>query len=271
MSASRSCRTTCARSLSLYADLLCKISLSGCLHQDPVGPLGQGLCMRISCAKCLGSPQQNPLEALVQDRCMRISCARCLCQDLLSRTTCARSLYAHWGASRATCRDHCMYESFLRKILQDVRFRISSAESCRSTCARSVWGSLVQDVYVKISSVRLVQDLCVRISCAYLCVRTTLPAFRVMDTHDLPRRLHFENIAHLAAVWARLARVCTSWIEREKQKGRLALCRWKVGVSSWSIVKQTKHATSRNKKAPNHNTQPTTKKAQEATNYHERQ
>ena len=23
----------------MYADLLCKISLSGCLHQDPVGPL----------------------------------------------------------------------------------------------------------------------------------------------------------------------------------------------------------------------------------------
>ena len=37
MSASGSCRTTCAR--SLYADLLCKISLSGCLQQDPVGPL----------------------------------------------------------------------------------------------------------------------------------------------------------------------------------------------------------------------------------------
>ena len=36
MSASGSCRTTCAR--SLYEDLLCKISLSGCLHQDSVGP-----------------------------------------------------------------------------------------------------------------------------------------------------------------------------------------------------------------------------------------
>ena len=59
--------TTCAR--SLYEDLLCKISLSGCLHQDPAGPL-------------------------VQDLCMRISCARFLCQDLLSKTTCARSLYA---------------------------------------------------------------------------------------------------------------------------------------------------------------------------------
>ena len=41
MSASGSCRTTCAR--SLHVDLLCKVSLSECLHQDPVGPLAQDL------------------------------------------------------------------------------------------------------------------------------------------------------------------------------------------------------------------------------------
>ena len=50
MSASGSYRTTCARSLS--AEFLCKISLSGCLHQDPVGPLVQDLCIRISSARC---------------------------------------------------------------------------------------------------------------------------------------------------------------------------------------------------------------------------
>ena len=45
MFASGSCRTSCAR--SLYEDLLCKISLSGSLHQDPVaGPLVQDLCMK---------------------------------------------------------------------------------------------------------------------------------------------------------------------------------------------------------------------------------
>ena len=44
MSASGSCGTSCAR--SLYVDLLCKISLSGSLHQDPVGPLVQDLCMK---------------------------------------------------------------------------------------------------------------------------------------------------------------------------------------------------------------------------------
>ena len=60
--ASRSCMTTCAR--SLYADLLCKISLSGCLRQDPVGPLWQDLCTRISCARYL-----------FQDRC-RTTCRR---------------------------------------------------------------------------------------------------------------------------------------------------------------------------------------------------
>ena len=53
-----SCRSACAR--SVYEDLLCKMSVWGSLHQEPVGPL-------------------------VQDRCMRFSGARCLCQDLLSR------------------------------------------------------------------------------------------------------------------------------------------------------------------------------------------
>ena len=120
MSASGSCRTSCARTLyvdllskislagylhqdpvgscarSLYVDLLSKISLAGYLHQDPVGPLVQDLCMKISGARCLRPPQRCPVGALVQDRCMRISCVRCLCQDLLGscRSTCARSACA---------------------------------------------------------------------------------------------------------------------------------------------------------------------------------
>ena len=49
ISASGSCMTTYAR--SLYADLLCKISLSGCLPQGGVGPLVQDLCTRISSAR----------------------------------------------------------------------------------------------------------------------------------------------------------------------------------------------------------------------------
>ena len=73
-----SCRSTCTRSVyedlckmsgsftstcarSVYVDLLCKISLSGSLHQDPVGPLVQDLCMRISCPRSLS-----------HDACIRI-------------------------------------------------------------------------------------------------------------------------------------------------------------------------------------------------------
>ena len=116
ISASGSCMTTCAR--SLYADLFCKISLSGCLHQDPVGLLVQNLCMRISCARCLRSPQQNPVGALVQDRCMRISCARCPFQDLLSRSL-VQDLCMRISCARSLCQDVCV------RILQDLLCKIS--------------------------------------------------------------------------------------------------------------------------------------------------
>ena len=52
ISSAGSCRATCAT--SLYADLLCEISLS-------VGQLMQDLCNRISCAR-----------SLFQDVCIRI-------------------------------------------------------------------------------------------------------------------------------------------------------------------------------------------------------
>ena len=59
ISASGSCRTSCAR--SLYVDLLCKISLSRSLHQDPVvGPLVQDLCMKSEIAT---SPAFRALDA----------------------------------------------------------------------------------------------------------------------------------------------------------------------------------------------------------------
>ena len=47
VSASGPCMTTSAK--SPYADLVCRTAFSGCLHQDPVGPLVQDLCLRISC------------------------------------------------------------------------------------------------------------------------------------------------------------------------------------------------------------------------------
>ena len=80
MFATRSCRTTCAR--SLYADLLCKISLSGCVHQDPVGPLVRDLCMKISCAMCLKISSAESCSS---------TCARSVYEDLLCMMSVSRS------------------------------------------------------------------------------------------------------------------------------------------------------------------------------------
>ena len=67
------------------ADLLSKISLSVSLHQDPVVPLAQDLCLRISCARCL-----------CQDVCVRIPsdhlCKVSVCADLLSKISLSGSL-----------------------------------------------------------------------------------------------------------------------------------------------------------------------------------
>ena len=167
--ASAASRATCAR--PLYAGLLSKISLSGSLRQDPiVGPVVQDLCMRVSCARCLRSPQQNPVEVLAQDRCMRISCARCLRQDL-SRTTCARSLYADI-LRVSLCQDlsiRILYDhSVCGSLAQDLCVRIFASGSCRTSCARSLYEDLLPKVF-KISSQNpvgaLVQDRCMRILC----------------------------------------------------------------------------------------------------------
>ena len=61
---------------SLFEDLLSKICLSGCLHEDPVEPHVQVLRMRTSRAGCL-----------CQDSCIS------LCQDL-----CIKTLYDHLSA-----------------------------------------------------------------------------------------------------------------------------------------------------------------------------
>ena len=111
ISASGSCRTSCARfcariscsgSLCLQLDpvqpleqdpcadpggpllrISCARSLSGSLRQDAVGPLVQVLCMSISSLS--GSLHQDPAGPLVQELCMRISCARSLSEDLCVR------------------------------------------------------------------------------------------------------------------------------------------------------------------------------------------
>ena len=111
ISAPRSCsRTTCAR--SLYEDLLCKMSESGCLYEEPLGPLVQELCMRISCAcaRCSRPPPQGPVGALAQDRCIG-SC----------RTSCA-------------------------SLVQDLSVRISASGSCKTNCARSLYEDLLSKI-----------------------------------------------------------------------------------------------------------------------------
>ena len=166
-SASGSCMIT------LYVDLLRKISASGSLHQGPVGPLVQDLCMRISCARCLRSPEPNPV--LVQDWCMRIFCVRCLCQDLLGSCR-TRSLSVDLLCKISLSR--CLPQDPVGPLVQDLSMWISCARSlCQDVCicARFLYedlcGSIAQDVCVKISSVGLLaQDLCMRTSCAYLCV-----------------------------------------------------------------------------------------------------
>ena len=130
ISASGSRATTCVR--SLYADLLRKISLPGCLHQDPVGQLVQDLCVMTSCASCLRSPQQNPVRLVYEDLLRKI--------DLLSRT--AQDLcMGLWGS------------------LADLSVSMPPPHNPP--------GALAQDLYLctRISCPRsLSQDLCIRIS-----------------------------------------------------------------------------------------------------------
>ena len=111
----------------------------------------QVVCVKISSA-----------GLLVQDLCMRISCAYLCVKASASgscMTTCARSLYA--------------------VLLRNISVRIFAAGSCRTTCARSLHQDLLRkislDLCIRISAgplvevEPLVQDLCMRISCAYLC------------------------------------------------------------------------------------------------------
>ena len=96
MSASGSCRTSCAR--SLYVDLLCKISLLGSLHPDPLGRLVQDLC--------------NVCGSLVQDLSVRISASGSC------RTSCARSLYEDLLSKIALSR--CLHQDLVGPLVQDL-------------------------------------------------------------------------------------------------------------------------------------------------------
>ena len=69
---------------SVFVDFLCEISLSICVHQDPVGPSVQDLHMRIS---CLWQFMVSSQRIFAAKSCIRTSCARFL------RIFCARSLF----------------------------------------------------------------------------------------------------------------------------------------------------------------------------------
>ena len=106
----------------------------------------------------------------MQDRCMRISCARCLCQVLLSRTTCARSLYADL-LRISLCQDLCI------RILYDHLCKISV---CGSLAHISLSGSLQQD---PVGARSLHQDLLCEISLSgSLQTACRRPPFQITQT-----------------------------------------------------------------------------------------
>ena len=200
ISASGSCRTSCAR--SLYEDLLSRISLSCCLHQDPVGPLAQDLCLRISCARSLchdvcirilwdllckisvcGSLVQVLSVMMSASGSCRTSCARSLSADLLCKISLSGSLHQNpvgplvqdlcmrIFCPRSLCHDVCimvLYDLLCKipgSLAQDLSVMMSASGSCRTSCARSLYVNLL----CKISLPRclhqdpvglLVQDLC---------------------------------------------------------------------------------------------------------------
>ena len=127
MSASGSCRTTCAR--SLYEGLLSKISLAGCLHQDPVGPLVQVLCMWSSCARSLC---HGLCTRILYDHLCKTTCARFLCAYLLCKISLSGSL--HQNPVGPLVQDLCM------------RVLMSASGSCRTSCARSLSADLLSKI-----------------------------------------------------------------------------------------------------------------------------
>ena len=142
-------------------------SVSGSLHQDPVVPLLQDVCVRISAS---ATSRATVWGSLVQDVGVKISSAgscKTLAQDLRMRISGARSLCQ--DPVGALLQDHCMrilyeYEYLLCKI----SVRIPASGYCRTTvtCARSTCArSLCQDLCNRIPKDLFVQDLCMRISC----------------------------------------------------------------------------------------------------------
>ena len=155
--------TTCARSLS--ADLLRRASLSGCLHQDRVGPLVQDLCMRISCACCLRSLAESCRSARARSVYENLLRKMSVQKDLLSTTTCARSLSASLLCISLYIRISA------RPLVEDL---LPDHTNAILPAFRAI------DRHVSAEGYTSKSDL------------ASLATFCVMDTRDLRRGLHFE-------------------------------------------------------------------------------
>ena len=181
----------------LYADLLRKTSLSGCLQQDPVGPLVQDLCTstRISCARS---------QALCRTTCRRPP------SRLRKRnfTSTARDGHApspqrviHWKSEIATLPAFRVMEHTI------------SAEGCTSKSEIATVTSISRDGHARSpqrvalrnqkSQLYLHSAPSTRTISANGCTskskNATLPAFRALDTRDLRRGFTRRNHASEAS------------------------------------------------------------------------
>ena len=174
MSASGPCRASCAR--SLYEDLLSKISLAGCLHQDPVGPLVQDLCMWISCARSFCQDlcirlHQDPVGPLVQDLCMKSEIATLPAFRAMDTHDLRRRLHFEIRNRNFTCIPRTRHARSPQRVAlrnQKTQFHLHSAHS---TCTISAEG------------------------CTSKSKNGISPAFCALDTHDLRRGFTFRNHA----------------------------------------------------------------------------
>ena len=139
---------------SLHQDYLCKISVSGSLHQDPCSTFGSRSC-------------KDHLRFLSQDLFNWNTCAKSLCQDPF-KSNCIRILKHHscnisvWGSSGTTC---------ARPLSQDLGTRILREHLCKI----SVSGSLHQD------------------HCNALQKHNFTSSAQLFNTHEPLRRLHMRS------------------------------------------------------------------------------
>ena len=163
MSASGSSRTSCAR--SLYEDLLCKISLSGCLHQDSVGPR----------ARSLYEIRNRNFTSISRDgharSPQRVALRNPKSQFHLHSAHLTRTISAEGCASKSEIAISPAFRALdTRVALRNPKsqFHLHSAHSTRTISAEG---------------------------CTSKSKNAISPAFRALDTHDLRRRFTFRNHA----------------------------------------------------------------------------